>query len=277
MKRQPEPARPREPLQPPLPCLQNHAAMEKMIYAILSIKQDNERLLSVLPGIRGVGGVELAAISLDGVTAVVSDVNSAGLITDRPNALEYAGVIEALARDFTLLPVRYGSVKNSADAVVNMLEANYIDFKNNLQTIDGKVEFGLKIFCDTVKLMADLGPEPGNEPDIVHGAANQPGTSVYRDYVNKKLKEHRLGELMLTYVDSVRTSISLRLSGLAAVAKFKKMAPATNIIDAVFLLEKKKKAGLVAIVGELQTEHPGLNFILTGPWPPYNFVEINIK
>ncbi|MEI7662721.1 MAG: GvpL/GvpF family gas vesicle protein [Bacteroidota bacterium] len=251
--------------------------MEKMIYAILSVKQDHERLLSVLPGIRGIGGVELAAISLDGITAVVSDIDSAALITNRSNALEYAGVIETLARDFTLLPVRFGSVKNSADAVVNMLEANYIDFKNNLQTIDGKVEFGLKIFCDTVKLMAELGPEPGNEPDTGNGSANQPGPSVYRDYVNKKLKEHRLGELMLTYVDSVRAAISARLSGLAAVTKFKKMAPATNIIDAVFLLEKRKKEGLVAIVGELQTEHPGLNFMLTGPWPAYNFVEINIK
>ena len=50
-----------------------------------------------------------------------------------------------------------------------------------------------------------------------------------------------------------------------------------NIIDAVFLLEKDKKEDCINVVNNLQNKYPSLNLMLTGPWPPYNFVDITIK
>jgi hypothetical protein len=46
---------------------------------------------------------------------------------------------------------------------------------------------------------------------------------------------------------------------------------------AVFLLDKERKDALIHVIEELQNQYPGLNFVLTGPWPPYNFVESTIK
>jgi hypothetical protein len=96
-------------------------------------------------------------------------------------------------------------------------------------------------------------------------------------YVNKKLQAHRLEELLLGHVDSVIEVITEQLDLLSARCKFKKMLSETLIIDAVFLLELGKKDLLVHKIKALQTQYPGLNFVLTGPWPPYNFVEITIK
>lgn len=251
--------------------------MDMMIYSILSVKNNHEKLNTLLITMKGISGVDLYAVSLDEISAVVCDIKRVNLIADRSNAIEYAGVIETLAKQFTLLPMRFGSVLESTDAIIKMLERNYHDIQQNLLKVDNKCEFGLKIFCDSEKLKAELRAKSEADTKTPDKPDPEIKNSVYRDYVNKKLKEHRLEELLLTYIDSVIAEITGYLARLNAVSKFKKMATASIIVDAVFLLDKERKGELIQSVEDLQNQYPGLNFVLTGPWPPYNFVEITIK
>jgi hypothetical protein len=55
------------------------------------------------------------------------------------------------------------------------------------------------------------------------------------------------------------------------------MVSPTLIIDAVFLLEKQNKDGLVQAIEDFQKRYPSLIFMLSGPWPPYSFIEITTK
>ena len=251
--------------------------MEKMIYAIVSVKRDPEKLNALLSGIKGIAGADLYPVTFDELSAVVSDFNRANLIADRSNAIEYAGVIENLSQQFTLLPMRFGSLMESTDAVIKMLERNYPDILQNLLKIENKYEFGLKVFCDSEKIKAEQRVKSDAAPPLPVNPDPEVKNSIYRDYVNKKLKEHRLEELLLTYIDSVIAEIIGYLVRLDAVNKFKKMVTETTIIDAVFLLEKGKKEELIQAVEDLQKQYPGLNFVLTGPWPPYNFVDFTVK
>ncbi|MCX6233318.1 MAG: GvpL/GvpF family gas vesicle protein [Bacteroidetes bacterium] len=251
--------------------------MDKMIYAILSVKSNHEKLNTLLVDMKGITGAALYGVSFDEISAVVSDIKRADLIADKTNAIEYAGVIENLAQQFTLLPMQYGSLMESTDAIKKMLERNYNKIQHNLLKVENKVEFGLKVFCDSEKLKAELRAKSEADTKTPAQPAPEIKNSVYVDYVNKKLKEHRLEELLLTYVDSVIAEITEYLARLNAVNKFKKMATATTIIDAVFLLEKDKKGELIQAVEDLQDHYSGLNFVLTGPWPPYNFVDFTVK
>jgi len=251
--------------------------MDMMIYSILSVKNNHEKLNTLLIAMKGISGADLYAVSLDEISAVVCNIKRADLIADKTNAIEYAGVIENLAQQFTLLPMRYGSLMESTDLINKMLDRNYHEFQQNLQKVENKCEFGLKVFCDSEKLMTELRAK--SEADIKTPAKPAPEikNSVYRDWVNKKLKEHRLEELLLTYVDSVIAEITGTLARLNAVTKFKKLSTETTIIDALFLLEKDKKDELIQTIEDLQNHYPRLNFVLTGSWPPYNFVETTIK
>jgi hypothetical protein len=251
--------------------------MGKMIYSILSVRKNPGKLNALLVGMKGISGVDLYAVSMDEISVIVSDIKRTDLIADRSNAIEYAGVIETLAQQFTLLPVRFGSVMESTDAIIKMLGRNYHEIQQNLQKVENKVEFGLKVFCDSEKLMAELRAKSEADTKTPAKPAPEIKNSVYRDWVNNKLKEHRLEELLLTYVDSVIAEITGYLTRLNTVNKFKKMATVTNIIDAVFLLEKDKKDGLINAVKDFQNRYAGLHLMLTGPWPPYNFVDITIK
>lgn len=251
--------------------------MEKIIYAIVSVKRVPEKLIALLSGIEGIAGADIYAVSFNEISAVVSDKERAALIADKSSAIEYAEVIENLAAHFTLLPMRFGSVMESADAIIKMLERNYFEIQNNIQKVDNKCEFGLKVFCDTEKLHEELRRKSEETANTTSKPSIEIRNSVYGDYMNKKLKEHRLEELLLTYVDCVIAGITGYLDRLDAVNKFKKMTTASNIIDAVFLLEKDKKDTLILAVEELQNQHIGLKFVLTGPWPPYNFVDFTVK
>jgi len=251
--------------------------MDKLIYSLVSAKNNREELNALLAEMKGISGVDMFVVGTDEVAAVVSDFDRSATATDRFMAIEYAGLIEIMAQHFTLLPVRFGSVMESSDKILLMLERNCHDIQQNLQKVDNKCEFGLKILCDPEKIMADLKIKT----EAIFSANVSPSTesknSVYREWVNKKLSEHRLEEMMITFVDSVIAALSVSLARLNTMHKFKKMVTATTIIDAVFLLDKEKKDTLIQSVEEVQKQFPGLNFLLTGPWPPYNFVEIVLK
>lgn len=251
--------------------------MKKMLYAILSKKNDQEKLNTLLIGMKGVARADLYSVSIDEISAVVCDIKGADFITDKTNAIEYAGVIENLAQQFTLLPMQYGSLLESTDLINKMLERNYPKLQQNLQKVENKYEFGLKVFCDSENLKAELRTKSESVNTLTSNITTENENSVYKEYVNKKLKEHKLEELLSSYVDSIVAEFTIFLAKLNAISKFKKMESPSNIIDAVFLLGKDKKDELVLAVEDLQNKYPGLKFILTGPWSPYNFIDITIK
>jgi hypothetical protein len=251
--------------------------MERLIYTLISVKKDPGKLNNLLKEMKGLSGADLYAVIFNEISAVVSDLNRADMIADKTNALVYAGIIDVLAQQFTLLPMRFGSVLESSDAILQMLERNDIEIQKNLQKVENKVEFGLKVFCDSEKLLETLIANSETEVKTSTNPLPESKNSIFRDYVNQKLKTHRLEELLVNHVDSVIDGLTDHLNGLNAVSKFKKMLTPTTIIDAVILLKKEHKEQLIAEVKAFQNNYSGLNFVLTGPWPPYNFVETNIK
>ena len=249
--------------------------MDKIIYSIVSTKNIPEKLNTFLLGVKGIDGACLHAVTFDQISAVLSDINRNDLFADKSRAIEYAGVIETLYQQFTLLPVQYGSVVESSDAVKKILDKNYSEIQRNLLNVENKLELGLKVFCDSEKIKAELKTKTDAEPIIepIQGSEN----SIYRDYLNKKLIEHRFEELLIAHVDTIIEDITTHLALLNPVHKFKKMVSPTNIIDGIFLLEKNKKEDCINVVNELQNKYPSLHLMLTGPWPPYNFVDIILK
>jgi hypothetical protein len=250
--------------------------MDKIIYSILSVKNDPEKLNDLIAGMKGVSGASLCIVSANDIVAVVSDIEKSR-DASKSDALEYANAIETLSQQFTLLPVRFGSVMKSSGDIIKLLERNYQEIQRNLETVDNKYEFGIKVLCDSEKIKEELiaKSEAGNKTS--QNADPKTTNSIYKEWVNEKLKVHRLEELMVTYVDSVIEEIKGYLTRLNGISKFKKMLTETTVIDVVFLVEKTQKDELIKAVGNLQSQYSKLNFFLTGPWPPYNFVDFKVK
>ncbi len=251
--------------------------MAMLIYAVLQTKPGSGNLNTIPEDIKGIREELVYAVPFKEITAVVGNINETNVIPDKLDVIAYAGVIEKLLQKYTLLPMRFGSKMESNEAIKNMLENNYTEFQKNLQKVENKVEFGLKIFCDAEKLKQDLLKKSEVKEVSPPHKSIESKNSVFTDYINKKLKEHRYEEMLLRYVETVITEITDCLSSLSTDSRFTKMTSAKQLIDSVFLLEKEKDPLLIENIQTLQKKHPGLNFILTGPWPPYSFVELTLK
>jgi hypothetical protein len=248
-----------------------------LIYALLPVNNDQDALNLQLSELKGISGENLYIVSVNEIGAVASDVKAIEAISDRSCVLEYAEVIERLARQFTLLPVRFGSAMKSTDAIVQLLIRNRDEITDNIGKVSGKIEFGLKVFCDADKLSEELKEQSGRDSNVPAISGGENHRSVYREYITRKLQVHRQEELLVTYVDSVIDKIKVSLSVFDASCKFKKMTTASNIINTAILVKKEEKDELVIKIENLQTICPGLSFVLTGPWPPYSFVDFTVK
>jgi Gas vesicle synthesis protein GvpL/GvpF len=241
--------------------------MHKLIYAIMHAKKESVyRLMNFDIGIQGINGKDLSAVSINDVWAVVSDTESLKPEMNNENALEFASVTEKLFQLFTLLPMRYGSILKSNDEILNVLEKNYDDIRNNLLKVEGKSEYGLKVFRNT--------------DDIIHKPVTMKhteGNSVYKDYILNKFNEYRSDESLLQYSEKLKAEIAEHISGLNADIKCNKITGGNNVYNAVLLLGKDMTDKLTQTVIALQSAHKELKMILTGPWAPYNFVDITLK
>jgi hypothetical protein len=251
--------------------------MRELIYAIVSNKYTCGKLNELLSGIKGITGANLYAVSFGQVSAVVSKLEKLDLIADRAHVIIFAEAIEKLTYHFTLLPMRFGSMLDSPHAIQKMLDKNYSELENNLRKVEDKSEFGLKIFCNIEKLKINLKMNSGETNDSLQKITSSDNDTVFRKYIKQKLEIHRIEEMLSKYIDSIIAEFTGFLIELNAEKKIKKMTSGTTIIDAVFLLKKEKKAKLIEAIEELQVKYSGLNFVLTGPWPPYSFVDITIK
>jgi hypothetical protein len=251
--------------------------MGKLIYALVSTKNDSESLNSSLADLKGIGGADLHSATFESISVVTSNLEGSLLTSDKSSALDFAAVIEKLGENFTLLPVRFGSLTDTDDSILKIIRVNYQDMLQNLIQVENRQEYGLRVFCEPEKLKDQMRNELSAESKALDKISPDTPVSASMDWIRVKLNEHRMEEKMLKYVDNVVSEILTELDGLKVINKFTKMTTPSNIIDAVFLMEKSHKDALIKAIEKLQSRYKGLRFMLTGPWQPYSFVDIRIK
>ncbi len=248
-------------------------SLSRMLYAITVLPDQPKPLLSFLSTVRGVDNSKLSVISHNGLMAILGGTGKDKVVANTENALIYATVIEAVFRNFTVLPVRYGTLMDSEKAVITLLEKYGKAFKQNLSRLENKEELSLKVLWD-----------PQKENDKIRQQLQAyrvdtpfTGNSVSKEYLLRKLKEHQFDNALQSYVERLVDEICKLVARFNTLHQFKKMVSKTIVLDAVFLLEKGQKKAFTQAIEQLRNKHESLHFLLTGPWPPYNFVELNIK
>lgn len=249
--------------------------MDKIIYAILASNQRKTELNDLLKGIRGISGSDLYALSFNDISVAVSDFTPSKFTINKELAIDFARVIEELSQQVTLLPVRFGTFLKS-DEIVNQLLINHYDsFLKNLQKVENKYEFGLKALWDYEKCSEQIRVKA--ESEKVKADDYFSTSTIHTNYLLEKIKKHRLEDALLKHVEQLIEDISRRLAQINPDFKFKKMVTNSIILDAVFLVEKNKRDEFIQAIEALKQQKADLQFLLTGPWPPYSFVDITIE
>lgn len=243
----------------------------KYIYCIIGTNQERNF------GPSGIGdrGDDVLTIGYDSLSMVVSNHPVTKLVVNRENMLAHERVIEEVMKEFTVLPVRFGTIAVSADEIRNLLDRRYMEFKNLLRDMDHKVELGVKalwkdmkcIFGEIVDENEDISRCRGeirNESGSVNVKARMEiGTMVQSALEMKKEKESgRLLDVLR------RISFDHRLNRTVGDEMF---------MNASFLVTKGREKEFDTIMDDLsEAERDRTRFLYAGPLPAYNFVNLVI-
>jgi hypothetical protein len=225
----------------------------------------------------GIGGIgeNVYTVHQGDVAAVVSKTPVFIFDPTRENALAHEHVIETVMKANTIIPMSFGTVFRTDDDIREVLKSIYPSLKDVLKQMANKLEFGLKVTWDRDRIVEELKRENEEIHRFQHELTRKHLQSTYfarmqlGRMIDKALAE-RAAEVVREIYDGLRA--------VCVASRDNKVIGDKMIMNAAFLIQKDKESEFDAAVNAVaQKFGDRLNFKYTGPWPPYNFVNIRLK
>src|SRR5260221_1930135 len=226
-------------------------------------------------GAAGIGdnSSEIHTIHYRDLAAVVSDVPLGILDSTRENVLAHERVNEIVMRDHTVIPMSFGTIFKTRDDIVQLLRSAYDAFGDVLTKMRDKMEFGLKVLWDRDSVVRDIEDEDEGIHRLKSEIASQKGSTYFA-----RMQYGRAIDAALQHrSERYGTEILDRLRDVAVASRINKPIGDKMIMNAAFLVSRDQEIAFDCLVKAIASVHDKLTFKYTGPWPPYNFVNIRLK
>ncbi|MDQ3696556.1 MAG: GvpL/GvpF family gas vesicle protein [Gemmatimonadota bacterium] len=209
------------------------------------------------------------------LVAVVSDTPLVIYDPTRENVLAHEFVNETVMREFTVIPMSFGTVFRSEEDVCELLRSTYQAFIDVLQRMRGKIEFGLKVLWDRDKVIADTERTNDEIRRLKDEITRNAQSSTYFARMQLgRLIEAALEDRGNRFVADIHES----LKQVAVASRSNKPIGDRMILNAAFLVDRERERDFDEKVRDVSRRYEELlTFKYTGPWPPYNFVNIKLK
>ena len=223
----------------------------------------------------GIGAepTEVHSISYKELAAVVSDTPIEVFDATRENVLAHERVNETVMRNHTVIPMSFGTVFKTRDDIVELLKAAYEAFKDVLNKMEDKLEFGLKVLWERDVIVREIEGEDEDVRRLKDEISSQKGSTYFARMQYGRLVDAALEARTERYVRDIFED----LRPVSVASRANKPIGDKMIMNAAFLVARDKETAFDAKVKQIGVRYPNLTFKYTGPWPPYNFVNIRLK
>jgi hypothetical protein len=217
---------------------------------------------------------EVYTVHYEDIAAVVSDAPPAEVLdATRENVLAHERVNETVMRYQTVIPMSFGTVFKTRDDIVELLRGAHGAFQDVLAKMENKVEFGLKALWDRDAMVRALEQEDEDIRRLKSEIAAQKGSTYFARVQYGRLVDSALQARSEQYVNEIFDT----LRDTCVASRANKPIGDKMIMNAAFLVEREREEEFDARVRALGSKYDALTFRYTGPWPPYNFVNIRLK
>lgn len=226
-------------------------------------------------GAIGLGTVpaDVTTVHYKDIAAVVSDTPLEVLDATRENVLAHERVNEAVMRDHTVIPMSFGTVFKTRDDIIELLRGAYSAFIDVLLKMEDKVEFGLKVLWERDEVIKQIERDDDDVRQLKSEIASQRGPTYFARVRYGRLVESALQARSERYVSEIFEA----LRDVAVASRANKPIGDKMIMNAAFLVSRDREHAFDAKVKAVGAKYAHLTFRYTGPWPPYNFVNIRLK
>jgi hypothetical protein len=242
----------------------------KYVYCI--IRSDRQRDFGAI----GIGGGQTVfTVAYQDLAAVVSDTPIVIYDPTRENVLAHEFVNETVMREHTVIPMSFGTVFRSEEDVTELLRSTYQAFSDVLAKMRDKIEFGLKVLWDRERVVANLERDNDEIRRLKDEISRHTASSTYFARMQLgRLIEGALEELGAQYVVDIHEA----LKPVAVASRSNKPIGDRMILNAAFLVDRSQEGSFDERVKDVSRKYEDLlTFKYSGPWPPYNFVNIKLK
>jgi hypothetical protein len=189
----------------------------------------------------------------------------------------HSRVLGGAMRFGTVIPMKFLTIFKTEERLRESLLALDETLRELFGRLQGKEEWGVKVFCDPQCIQAAVEAQNDGVRRLKARIAARPSGTAY--LMRKQWEELVRRESSLRLAVHLE-SISCRLSSVAHETKFNPAAqePSSRqmVLNASLLVNKTAFSSLANEVNALRQEYlpRGFEFELVGPFPPYSFSEL---
>ncbi len=239
-------------------------------------------------------GGKISAVPFKDIEAVVSDINLSQFNEKKiENKLQedqkwteknircHHDVIAKVYEASTVIPMKFGTIFKTKKSLETMLKKHYRKFKRLLADIGGKQEWGVKIYLEYEKFVEFLKKENEEVKKLEEEKSTMPEGMQW--YADKKIDE-LIAEESEEEIEKQLERIAKKLEDCCEQIALCDLLPKEvttgmnkdNVFNAACLVDNNKLEDFKRLLQELEKEYSQIGGVLiaTGPWPPYNFVQL---
>ena len=210
---------------------------------------------------RGINGAPVRLFPLENFALLVSDFAGDALPFNRKDALVHAAVVRSVLDRTTPLPFRFGTVVTE-DQLRSYLTARRDALLAKLAKIRGCLEMNVRIISD----------QNGTE-EVGAQVAEKPGTS----FLLQKRREIAGSEARAAEAKNVAAWLDGLVGQFVTQKELKTNITNQLILTEAHLVERSLIERYRATLNEARRERPELKFLVSGPWAPYSFANIDLE
>ena len=216
--------------------------------------------------VQGISAAPVRLLKLEDLGVLVSDLDAEAVPVTRENALAHAAVVRSVLDKTTPLPFRFGTLVDEQQ-LRNYISARKRAIDTKLKLVSDCVEMSVKIIWD---VSGDRQREPLERyQDKERGIGAMFLAEKRREILGDERRAAQAAELSEWLHES--------LSGLVR-DELVTVRPAEKLVmSAAFLVERLKFEQYRERVAGLRAGRPDLHFLLSGPWPPYTFANVELE
>lgn len=243
-----------------------------------------------LDGVPGIDGAPVLRVQGAGLAALVSRVPRAAFdaapLREHLNDLDWLervaraheAVLEAALAATTVVPLRLCTIYENDARVRTMLRGDRAALAQALELLAGRQEWAVKLLVDREQLLVharDTSDEAGATERALEGRT-EGGAYLERRRLDRQVRE-RADALVARLVEDVHRRLSeCSVDAITLPAQNRDLShhEGDMVLNGAYLVEADGVGALRTTTQELEAAHAevGARLLLTGPWPPYNFL-----
>lgn len=241
----------------------------KYLYAIMTGSEERNY------GPLGIGGGIVYTVPSGGVAAIVSDLDEVRIRPERRNLAAHRDVINRLMKDSTVLPISFGMIGDSRQAIQRILSKNQEALVSQLRRLADKTEMGLHVAWDVPNIFEYFvvtHPELRAARDRIASACGKPPHE----------EKIELGHMFERTLNEDRDLFTAKVEECLADHCFEiKRNPCRDVMEVAnlaCLINRGDHAAFQAdVLHAASLFDDNFSFDYNGPWAPHNFVDVELS